>query len=364
MSLKEKTRRESLTPEQLAAEERADKARLEMVQKKKIKVLMELQSQIWGESDPPAGWDDEYWWKFDNYRRIFWPLPANQIAKSLANARGVDEIAVSEMYYYCALNGDLDPGDKLMSDMTKIPLRGQKVKTLVPKGQIPAGTCGLFIEHQFSPAVRGRKVRIRFGTDDHSDDHIEGAVEEMYHSSVKNGFEIEVARAATWEVWQVPASYHASATEKRQIAEVFRKYDVDGNGFMDADELEAIITQFMPFLGVENVHMIMEAADTDVDGQVSYEEFLEWVFTSGDAKKAMTGKEAKKVALQQAHESGAKVKALFSTQEDPETANSSAWFWCTVASIDAETEIYTVNWVDGLQQNQLQSLERIILPEV
>mmetsp|Transcript_23882 Transcript_23882/g.68597 ORF Transcript_23882/g.68597 Transcript_23882/m.68597 type:complete len:155 (+) Transcript_23882:122-586(+) len=55
--------------------------------------------------------------------------------------------------------------------------------------------------------------------------------------------------------------------------EAFKVFDVDGDGFITAEELRQIMEKLGETLTDEEVDMMIEEADADGDGQVSYKEF-------------------------------------------------------------------------------------------
>lgn len=54
---------------------------------------------------------------------------------------------------------------------------------------------------------------------------------------------------------------------------VFNSFDTDGNGFLDKDELANAFKGFKGGLTTEEIAQLIADADTNGDGQVSYEEF-------------------------------------------------------------------------------------------
>jgi len=55
--------------------------------------------------------------------------------------------------------------------------------------------------------------------------------------------------------------------------EAFKVFDVDGDGFITAEELRQIMAKLGETLTDEEVEMMIDEADVDGDGQVSYKEF-------------------------------------------------------------------------------------------
>jgi len=62
------------------------------------------------------------------------------------------------------------------------------------------------------------------------------------------------------------------------IAATFRKFDLDGNGSIDQNELVAILHFLDPIVWtVENVKKLWAVVDTNDDGLISYDEFSDWL---------------------------------------------------------------------------------------
>jgi len=70
-----------------------------------------------------------------------------------------------------------------------------------------------------------------------------------------------------------------SPEREQRIVSVFKKYDTDGNGFIDRDELPRLLKKI--FLEEEINDQIVQNAmkifDTNVDGQISQMEFLKFM---------------------------------------------------------------------------------------
>merc|ERR1711934_122549 len=64
------------------------------------------------------------------------------------------------------------------------------------------------------------------------------------------------------------------ARKESEIKEAFKVFDKDGNGFIPADEIRHIITNFGPRLTYEEVDVIIREADIDGDSQINYDEFV------------------------------------------------------------------------------------------
>ena len=58
------------------------------------------------------------------------------------------------------------------------------------------------------------------------------------------------------------------------IREAFKVFDSDGNGFINASELRQVMMNLGEKLSEEEVEMMIREADTNGDGLVNYEEFI------------------------------------------------------------------------------------------
>eukprot|EP01129_Flabellula_baltica_P005296 TRINITY_DN1907_c0_g1_i2.p1 TRINITY_DN1907_c0_g1~~TRINITY_DN1907_c0_g1_i2.p1 ORF type:complete len:125 (-),score=37.40 TRINITY_DN1907_c0_g1_i2:14-388(-) len=63
---------------------------------------------------------------------------------------------------------------------------------------------------------------------------------------------------------------------------MFTYYDSDNSGSIDKEELKALVDEYSTAVGKENwitdekLQVIFSTADTDGDGQITWEEFLNW----------------------------------------------------------------------------------------
>jgi len=68
-----------------------------------------------------------------------------------------------------------------------------------------------------------------------------------------------------------------------RVLVAFKKFDLNGDGKIDTDELTKVLCALNPKVFTDKmISQIMAAADTDHNGQLDYEEFVAWVFSDQD----------------------------------------------------------------------------------
>lgn len=70
-------------------------------------------------------------------------------------------------------------------------------------------------------------------------------------------------------------SYFSESTPVVVIQSLFRKYDADGNGELQREEIMSLLRVDLG-LETKKAEAILAAIDKDSDGSVSFEEFLQW----------------------------------------------------------------------------------------
>lgn len=65
-----------------------------------------------------------------------------------------------------------------------------------------------------------------------------------------------------------------SSNSKEDVKEAFRVFDKDGNGYINASELQYVMTTLGEKLTNEEVEDMLKEADIDEDGAINYEEFV------------------------------------------------------------------------------------------
>lgn len=66
----------------------------------------------------------------------------------------------------------------------------------------------------------------------------------------------------------------ADRTIDQELAEAFRAFDKDGNGFISASELKSMMRSLGDSVSDDDVRKIIADVDVNGDGVVSYEEFI------------------------------------------------------------------------------------------
>jgi len=61
-----------------------------------------------------------------------------------------------------------------------------------------------------------------------------------------------------------------------EIEELFEQNDSDGNGDIDFDEFSVLMAELDPLLPPAAVEIGFRDIDTNKDGRINFDEFLEW----------------------------------------------------------------------------------------
>ena len=75
-------------------------------------------------------------------------------------------------------------------------------------------------------------------------------------------------------------SLQFASDEMQSLRESFSKFDNDENGHIDGDELKQILKIIGQPVDDKHVQSLMKTGDTDGDGQLSFEEFVDLVHKS------------------------------------------------------------------------------------
>ena len=66
--------------------------------------------------------------------------------------------------------------------------------------------------------------------------------------------------------------------EEEDLRDAFGMFDADRSGFIDRDEVRALMKKLAQTLTEEEIDAIMEEVDTDGDGEISFQEFRAMMF--------------------------------------------------------------------------------------
>ena len=69
------------------------------------------------------------------------------------------------------------------------------------------------------------------------------------------------------------AKKYSDNNAEDEIREAFRVFDSDGNGFINRQELRAVMMNLGEKLNEEEIECLIDDVDIDGDGQINYEEF-------------------------------------------------------------------------------------------
>lgn len=65
---------------------------------------------------------------------------------------------------------------------------------------------------------------------------------------------------------------------EEDLRDAFNMFDSDRSGFIDRDEVRALMKKLAQALTEEEIDAIMEEVDTDGDGEISFQEFRAMMF--------------------------------------------------------------------------------------
>jgi len=96
-----------------------------------------------------------------------------------------------------------------------------------------------------------------------------------------------------------PAARHATSAQRpatglpqseavSKVKSVFRQFDADGSGTISRQELSRLLTKLGSFSPAE-INRIMDEVDRNGDGEIQYEEFLDWITAPGASIDIMGG---------------------------------------------------------------------------
>jgi calmodulin len=67
-----------------------------------------------------------------------------------------------------------------------------------------------------------------------------------------------------------------SDEQRSEILEIFRHFDHDKNGTMEARELASLLTTLGGDSGADELDAAIEALDVDHNGKIDFDEFVAW----------------------------------------------------------------------------------------
>lgn len=69
----------------------------------------------------------------------------------------------------------------------------------------------------------------------------------------------------------------ATPDEIRNIKDIFKKFDLNGDGTISLDEMTAIMQKLCPEMSTLNIEVLFNTIDANHNGSIDCDEFLEWL---------------------------------------------------------------------------------------
>jgi len=73
-------------------------------------------------------------------------------------------------------------------------------------------------------------------------------------------------------------SHAQRRTEEAELRQAFKVFDMDSNGFIDANELKITMFNLGENLGDKDIKHMIKLADKNKDGKIDYEEFIRMMY--------------------------------------------------------------------------------------
>lgn len=102
------------------------------------------------------------------------------------------------------------------------------------------------------------------------------AVEEAEAAALESGEKFDKTKIVA-----VPAEIK----KRSNVYEVFRKYDADGGGTLDMEELTVLLEELKIFMTEEELENLFDELDEDGEGGIDFEEFYNWFTAEADKQR-------------------------------------------------------------------------------
>lgn len=68
-----------------------------------------------------------------------------------------------------------------------------------------------------------------------------------------------------------------TSKQRMELTQAFKNFDLDGNGFIDKSEIQAILAQHSVLCSEQQIERIMQKIDRDRNGYWDLDEFIEFM---------------------------------------------------------------------------------------
>jgi len=111
--------------------------------------------------------------------------------------------------------------------------------------------------------------------------HLDESAKEKAHKEAREEAE---ARGEKFDAGKIVVINEA-VTKRHNIYEVFRKFDADGGGTLDPDELRVLLDELNVPMTDEELVELFEELDEDGEGGIDFEEFYTWFTAEAEKQK-------------------------------------------------------------------------------